>query len=143
MIGAWLPESRWAFTRGESPEEEHESSPTIGEGEEPGRLLACSICGHAITSTADRITVGEQHEHEGVNPHGHRFRFGCFGRAPGCVSRGVPSKQFTWFPGYFWHVQDCARCNEHIGWLFFHPDDSFYGLILDRLVEIEEPPSGQ
>ena len=48
---------------------------------------------------------------------------------------GVPEAAFSWFPGYSWQILDCARCRVLIGWRFRCADDSFYGLIADRLVE--------
>lgn len=110
---------------------------SLGDGD--GRTLLCARCGRAITTTAARIAVDGQHEHLRTNPHGYEHRFGCFARATGLVSRGVPSRQFTWFAGYWWHVQDCADCGAHLGWLFFRPEDQFYGLILDALVEAGGP----
>lgn len=114
--------------------------PQTGLG--PGRLLLCTACGQPITTPEARISVGSSHEHARINPHGYEYRFGCFARAPGCASRGVPSRQHTWFAGYWWHVQECCRCNEHLGWLFFQTDQSFYGLILDRLTESADPAAG-
>jgi hypothetical protein len=127
-------------------------------GEEPGaeaarrRLaslddaaLVCADCGYPITSAALRVRVGGEHEHVGVNPTGWSYRFGCFAGAPGCRSEGVPSKQATWFPGYWWHIQVCGGCGVHLGWLFFADDperSQFYGLILDRLVEVGSVDSG-
>ncbi|HEX2573790.1 MAG TPA: cereblon family protein [Polyangia bacterium] len=114
--------------------------PEAGLG--PERQLVCAACGQPITTSEARISVGGSHEHTRINPHGYEYRFGCFARAPGCASRGVPSRQSTWFTGYWWHVQECGRCGEHLGWLFFQTDSSFYGLILDRLTEITDPASG-
>jgi hypothetical protein len=103
------------------------------------RLLACAACGHPITTHADRILVAGAHEHDGTNPGGWTYRFGCFARATGCASQGVPSKQCTWFPGYWWHIQACGGCAHHLGWLFFQKDHEFYGLIVDRLIEHDAP----
>jgi hypothetical protein len=109
-----------------------------------GRPLRCARCGHPVTDGASRIAVDGAHEHVRTNPGGFTHRFGCFAAAPGCVSVGVPSRQATWFPPRFWHVQACGGCGEHLGWLFFvQADDGFFGLILDALVEDArpEPPS--
>ncbi len=99
--------------------------------------LRCAACRAAVTRASERVTVGGAHAHERTNAGGWTYRFGCFASAPGCASVGVPSKQDTWFTGWFWHVQECAACHEHLGWLFFRDPGgaSFYGLILDRLVE--------
>jgi hypothetical protein len=102
-------------------------------GEE--RQLVCAACGHLITTRAEAIAVAGRHEHIETNPAGFVYHFGCFARAPGCRPDGVPSKQATWFAGYFWYVQRCGACGEHLGWLFFADASEFYGLVLARLVE--------
>jgi hypothetical protein len=105
-----------------------------------GRKILCAACGHVITSADARVRVGGEHAYERVNPIGITFQFGCFSTAPGCRPRGVPSKQATWFDGYWWYVQECAACAEHLGWLFFNDANQFYALILDRLTD-ENPAS--
>jgi hypothetical protein len=105
------------------------------------RPIVCAACGFAITRNDARIAVGGEHEHTRVNPAGWVYRFGCFAEAPGCRPSGVPSKQATWFAGYWWYAQVCGGCAEHLGWLFFiEPSESqFYGLVLDRLAEASQP----
>jgi hypothetical protein len=107
-------------------------------GEPGGAILACIRCRHAVTSAAARIDMAGGHQHTFSNPHGIVYRIGCFADAPGCAAIGYPSTYFTWFAGYAWQVACCAACREHVGWLFRSADSLFYGLILDRLVEIEE-----
>jgi hypothetical protein len=135
------PEPPGHFRKGAPPEAPVDAvAPVASDAEQTtatGRALLCAACGHPITSTAARISVDGHHEHSAVNPHGYSYRFGCFARAPGCASRGVPSAQYTWFPGHHWQVQECARCGEHLGWLFFSSQREFYGLILDALIEAE------
>lgn len=106
--------------------------------EERGRLLACARCRQPITSHAAGIEVGGSHEHTCVNPHGIRFGIGCFARARGCVPVGESSTYWSWFPGHAWQVEQCGECGEHLGWIFRAIGSHFYGLILDRLVEVEE-----
>ncbi len=101
-------------------------------------MLVCAACGRPVTRTSARIAVDGSHEHERENPHGLRFRFGCFALAFGCVSVGQPTTEFTWFPPHAWLVSLCAGCGEHLGWLFVAADSRFYGLIVDRLREIDE-----
>jgi hypothetical protein len=102
-----------------------------------GAPLLCAACGRAITSEGARVTAFGAHVYTRVNPHGWEYRFGCFREAPGCrpSPSSVPSKQATWFPGFWWYVQICGSCGAHLGWQFF--DDAgaeFYGLVLDALV---------
>ncbi len=108
-----------------------------GVGEDGGRVLACAACRAAITTAAARIEVGGSHDHHFTNPDGHPFHIGCFSRAPGCRGSGEPSAEFTWFPGYSWQVEGCARCRAFMGWRYRSGAHRFHGLILAHLVELE------
>ncbi len=114
-----------------------DSQPT--RPDEGDRVLACSSCLHAVTTSAARIEVGGRHEHSFVNPHGLRFRIGCFASAA-AVPVGEPSAYWTWFPGFRWQIAVCAGCSGHLGWRFLSADSTFHGLILDRLVEVDSSP---
>jgi hypothetical protein len=118
-----------------------EPRPAEAPGEDRGRVLACARCARAVTTTADRIEVAGAHRHSRVNPHGVRYVIGCFASASGCRTAGAPSTFWTWFPPYAWQAEGCGRCGEHLGWLFRADGGSFHGLILDRLVEIDEDRS--
>jgi hypothetical protein len=113
-------------------------SPRPGPEEDHGRVLACSRCLREVTTSADRIEVGGQHAHTFANPHGFAYRIGCFAQARGCWTASEPTTYWTWFPPYAWQIEHCASCSEHLGWLFRSDADRFHGLILDRLVELEE-----
>jgi uncharacterized C2H2 Zn-finger protein len=114
------------------------------EGEDTGKgeVLVCGRCGAPITDKKARIDVNEQHEHYFVNPHGYDYRIGCFAKAPGCIAFGKTSGEFTWFPGYTWQIDYCRSCSRHLGWMFRSPRHNFHGLIVDRIVEAEEPSDG-
>jgi len=79
-----------------------------------------------------------EHAHTFTNPHGLRFRIGCFADVTGCLVEGEPTTYWTWFPGYAWQMENCGSCRTHLGWRFRAPQHLFHGLILDRLAEIEE-----
>jgi len=103
--------------------------------EQEKRSLRCGSCGHEVTSLNERIAIQGKHEHRFVNPGGYVFRIGCFRRAPGCIASGEPTAHFTWFSGYLWSFAVCGSCLAHLGWAYESgSDDSFFGLILDRLV---------
>jgi hypothetical protein len=104
-----------------------------------GRALRCKACGRRITDDAARIEVHGAHEHRCENPHGYRYRVGCFAVAEGLDPWGNASTYWSWFPGYAWQVQHCASCQTLLGWLFTSADARFYGLILDALVPFDEP----
>ncbi len=91
-----------------------------------------------MTTTSARIDVGGAHEHVFTNPHGIQFRIGCFAHAVGCRTLGQASTFWTWFPGHAWQIAICGGCREHLGWLFTASDASFHGLILDRLVPLDD-----
>lgn len=113
-------------------------APRSVEEDGRGTLLACARCLREVTTSAARIALAGGHEHTFTNPAGFRYRIGCFAKAVGCVAVGAPSTYWTWFPGYSWQIEECGACREHLGWLFRSADSLFHGLILDRLVEIEE-----
>jgi hypothetical protein len=98
--------------------------------------ILCRDCLHPITRPADRIGVQGRHRHTFANPHGIVYEISCFRSAQGCGVIGPASDEFTWFAGYHWRVCVCAACLVHLGWRFASTGgDTFYGLILDRLIE--------
>ena len=108
----------------------------------PERTLVCTFCHHEVTSPDQRTQVDGAHEHRFMNPHGYLYDIGCFREAPGCRLRGEPSTEFAWFPGFAWTFAACGGCTEHLGWRFDSAGSSFYGLVLNRLVEIGEAGEG-
>lgn len=103
-----------------------------------GEVLACAGCLRPVTTAAARTGVAGAHEHTFANPAGLQFHIGCFARATGCLAVGEPSTHWTWFSGYSWQVEHCVTCGDHLGWLFRAEAHLFHGLILDRLVELED-----
>lgn len=109
-----------------------------GPSDKKGRVLACSTCRHPITSEDQRIEMNGSHRHAFANPHGIVYHIGCFRNAPGCYTDSEETTHFTWFSGYSWSLASCSRCGYHLGWRFSSDRDSFYGLVVDRLVEKED-----
>jgi hypothetical protein len=105
-------------------------------GDEQG--LSCRTCGLPITSWAHARAVDGHSVHRRSNPAGIAFEFGCFATAPGAVPVGGATGEHTWFAGCIWCLALCRGCGSHLGWLFAGPGDSFFGLILGRLVEDRE-----
>ena len=99
--------------------------------------LVCAQCLHIITNPANRVSVDGTHLHTFANPHGIVFEIGCFGAAPGCGTAGPATDDFSWFKGYEWKIAFCRRCLSHLGWQFISGSGFFYGLIIDRLVELK------
>jgi hypothetical protein len=102
------------------------------------RAIRCATCGTAITHTSAKIEVMGAHEHRRTNPGGFDFLIGCFDLAPGCTAVGDASTYWSWFPGSAWRVALCGGCRSHLGWEFTG-GTHFYGLILNRLIDEQEP----
>ncbi|XP_076631349.1 E3 ubiquitin ligase component cereblon isoform X1 [Colletes latitarsis] len=54
------------------------------------------------------------------------------------LSRGAPSTEYTWFPGYAWTIATCKCCGTHMGWKFTAVEShlkpkSFWGLTRESL----------
>lgn len=99
------------------------------------RKLVCALCRAVVTSKAERIAVGDAHEHTRANLGSWVHRFGCFARAPGCSAIGEPSVENAWFPGAAWQIALCTACGDHLGWRFSGSDGVFWGLLVAKLVE--------
>lgn len=97
------------------------------------RRLYCIACRQVITHLDERISVNGAPEHNVRNPYGIEFHIGCFKSAYGCRAGGAATLAHTWFPGYAWRLDLCARCGLHLGWMYYAATDAFHGLILNRL----------
>jgi hypothetical protein len=98
-------------------------------------FLLCKICAHIVTSLSYRVSENGHHTHIFSNPQGIVFEIGCFSSAQGCKNISKPTLEYTWFPGYSWSISVCANCEAHLGWFYQSHDTSFYGLILDNLID--------
>lgn len=122
------PATPEATGRPDDEEQAHEGAPT---------RLVCHRCRSTVTDGASRIAMGGAHDHRFANPHGIEFHLGCFAFAT-LLPFGETSTFWSWFPGFAWQIELCARCGEHLGWVFRSADAVFHGLILDRLVEVAQ-----
>ena len=97
--------------------------------------ILCRQCLQVITNSAEIIEVQGAHHHTFVNPQGILFQIGCFRSAKGCAYMGPATYEWSWFRGFKWRVAVCSKCLTHLGWLYSSAsNESFYGLILDRLI---------
>jgi hypothetical protein len=97
--------------------------------------ILCKFCEHKITTTAYKTEIEGNFKHAFLNPAGHIFEIGCFTRADGCVSLGIPSYEWTWFKDYKWQVALCRECSSHLGWFYSSEQKkAFFGLILNTLI---------
>lgn len=113
---------------------EKSEDPAAVELADDGTFLLCANCLHLITFHQANIAVNGSHEHTFANPSGLVYTIGCFNQAPGCATVGEATAEFSWFQGYRWRVAVCAACLSHLGWRFSSSGSSFFGLILNRLV---------
>jgi len=100
--------------------------------------IRCRSCHQVITDGEQGIHQNGSHIHTCTNPHDHCFRFACYQEAPGCTQVGSVSYEHSWFTGHSWQIALCGACGEHLGWLFTG-EDRFYGLIVNRLVDENQP----
>lgn len=101
---------------------------------EEGSII-CRNCGNSITSIEKIVSIHGAHKHTFTNPAGVIYAIGCFSSAEGCVVFGEPTNAFTWFDSFRWSFASCSKCLLHLGWFYQRNDNSFFGLILDNLVE--------
>ncbi|MCX7678670.1 MAG: cereblon family protein [Spirochaetes bacterium] len=112
-----------------------EEKEKVTEETSSGKRLLCRTCGHYITSSHAQREMDGKLTHVFTNPAGYVFRIACFSTAPGCTVTGEPTLEYTWFSGYQWSYALCGNCLEHLGWFYDSGNDSFYGLILNKLRE--------
>jgi len=96
--------------------------------------ILCENCFQVITSPKEMIEMNGAHQHTFANPHGIVFSIGCYRTAMGCSCTGPASDEFSWFKSFRWRIGICEKCLAHLGWQFLSKNDSFFGLILDRLI---------
>jgi len=119
------------------PSSEEHPDPTHFEQE---RWIVCRQCLQRLTRPGERVEINGSHSHTFANPSGMVFEIGCFRIVSGLSFIGPPSFEFPWFSGHSWQIVICATCQTHLGWCFHGQGSSpFFGLILDRLKEIDAP----
>lgn len=100
----------------------------------PKKAIFCKQCLNEITAEIFSTEKNHSSCHSFANPYGYIFTIRCFSKAPGTITSGKGSNEFSWFTEYFWQVALCKKCMTHLGWKFLGTDDSFYGLIDDKLI---------
>ena len=93
----------------------------------------CAWCHNRVANERDRFSFDGKDEFTFSNPEGIRFEIITFSRTLGCRPAGVPTLDYTWFPGHAWSYCQCDRCGQHLGWYYAGQYD-FAGLITDRIV---------
>jgi hypothetical protein len=122
------------------PASETHPNPTSSEEE---RWIVCRQCHQRLTRPSERTAINGSHTHTFANPSGMVFEIGCFRLVSGLGFIGPPSYEFPWFAGHSWQIVICNICQAHLGWCFRGSESrQFFGLILDRLQEIDAPEQG-
>jgi filamentous hemagglutinin family protein len=103
--------------------------------EKEKNAILCRSCKNKISSIDEMIEVNGHHRHAFKNPVGIIYQIGCYLNAKGCLVLGNPTDEYTWFPGFQWSLALCSQCFSHLGWFFQSSSDSFFGLILENLVD--------
>ena len=105
---------------------------------EEERWIVCRQCQQRLTRPREKIPINGSHSHTFANPSGVVFEIGCFRMVSGLSYIGPPSYEFPWFAGHSWQIVICSTCQNHLGWWFQGAGfNSFFGLILDRLQEVD------
>jgi hypothetical protein len=89
-------------------------------------------CGAGLADDEAAIVVLGQHQHVATNPMGWQYTLRCFAAVRGVKVASNPSREWSWFPGYAWQIENCAGCGAHVGWKYLRlgGDESFHGLIV-------------
>ena len=111
-----------------------ETQTTGSRAVEADRAWRCAACGKDVASDRDRIPLEGAPARTFVNPAGIEYVIAGFRDSPGCAVQGKSSPYWSWFAGFTWQLAGCAGCAVHLGWRFSSASESFYGLILDRLI---------
>ncbi|PIE70974.1 MAG: hypothetical protein CSA22_04380 [Deltaproteobacteria bacterium] len=128
------PGPQFPCDAGRSPSTEPSAGPDDADTADPA--VRCRACQQTLTRPDWAIRLNDAHLHVFANPAGVLFEIVCFSEAPGCRVLGLPSGEFTWFPGYAWQITLCRTCGTHIGWHFSGTGAPFDALITDRITII-------
>lgn len=105
------------------------------ESSQESRGVLCSLCGNVISKPENKFAINGQDRFSFTNPGGIQFEIVCYSQAPGCVVSTESALANTWFPGFSWSIARCSECKLHLGWMYHSSANSFYGLILNRIIE--------
>lgn len=114
---------------------ETDSSVEIDDDRGLDDAIFCTNCSAVVTRIRWRLAMDGDHERTFFHPAGHVFRVLCFREAPGAVSAGDATGEFSWFKGYLWRFCLCLGCGVHLGWRY-EGDAAppvFFGLIKKKL----------
>ncbi|XP_034113314.1 protein cereblon isoform X1 [Drosophila albomicans] len=84
-------------------------------------LFYCRYCNSSLASCSDLFAMSKhgvqtQYCNSGGYIHETNTVYRVISHAIGYS--GEPSTEFSWFPGYQWHIIICKFCAQHVGWEF-------------------------
>ncbi|KAL8259550.1 hypothetical protein R6Q59_027503 [Mikania micrantha] len=81
--------------------------------------VKCRSCQTLIANRSDMLVMSTDGPLGAyVNPSGYVHEIMTLLKASGLTLHGVPSEEYSWFPGYAWTIAYCATCEYQMGWLF-------------------------
>jgi len=133
----FFPAQKMLRKSGEKQMEElsEELKQKVFDNEKEKSPIRCRICKNKVTTLDNMMEIDGQHQHTFRNPSGIVFQIGCFLSASGCIIIGTPTTDYTWFSGFSWCLALCSHCFAHLGWFYQSGNNSFFGLILENLIE--------
>lgn len=94
--------------------------------------IICKNCNRVLCGTSQVISISSAGSSAHyVNSGGYVHDLLTVSRVSSTRPRGLPSAEYSWFPGYKWTILECEGCFHHIGWRFTSSTllpPSFYGL---------------
>lgn len=93
----------------------------IADSFSDGSVFVCRVCRNPIAHCKELFAMskyGVQSQYCNSSGYIHETNtvYKLFPNA--VIFSGEPSSEFSWFPGYEWHIIVCKRCSRHIGWQF-------------------------
>ncbi|CAL8088918.1 unnamed protein product [Orchesella dallaii] len=83
------------------------------------KVISCRNCQTNIADHSQIFSMSiEGPQATYVNPHGFVHETLTVYKTKELMTRGLPSVESSWFPGYSWTIVECKRCKSHIGWKF-------------------------
>jgi len=107
----------------------------------PSSTFVCSRCGSPVASEDEEISIqGRRLRAVYTNPEGIECEIITFRGGRSLVGPKVFTSEHTWFEGWEWSPAACARCGQHLGWLYraLRPDlapAQFLGLLVGSIRE--------
>ena len=123
-----------------TPDEDEQ--PSLIDDDE-GPVLVCRACGTTVARLSWVAAVDNGPTHRVFfNPEGVMMKVITLRATTNVRAMGVPTEEFSWFPGYAWTYAYCDGCRRQLGWRFTAVGAAvpalFWGLLETAVQEQEE-----